>query len=198
MMRRLFFSLAGRLSHLRSTFRSFYYSLHPNISVGSGTLVARGAELSATDGGKIEFGRNVWIGRNTRLVARKGRIVVGDNSHIGDGVIIAASELIKIGHDTLIAEYVVIRDQEHVIAAAGPKRLAGERTARVVIGDDVWIGAKASILMGSHIGAASVIGAHALVRGQIPGFVLAVGVPARVVKTLDLREIQSQHRQASN
>jgi acetyltransferase-like isoleucine patch superfamily enzyme len=52
----------------------------------------------------------------------------------------------------------------------------------VVIGNDVWVGAGAKILKGSHIGDGAVIGTNAVVTGDIPPNAIAVGIPARVIK----------------
>ena len=58
----------------------------------------------------------------------------------------------------------------------------------VVIEDDVWLGARVTVLPGARIGRGSVVGAHAVVRGVIPLAALAVGVPARVVRRLSPEE----------
>ena len=50
----------------------------------------------------------------------------------------------------------------------------------VVIGDDVWIGARVTILSGVHIGNGCIIGAGAVVTKDIPDYAVAVGVPATV------------------
>jgi acetyltransferase-like isoleucine patch superfamily enzyme len=55
----------------------------------------------------------------------------------------------------------------------------------VVIEDDVWIGAKASIMPGVTIGRGSVVGTAAVVTKDVPPFSVVAGVPARIVKTLD-------------
>jgi acetyltransferase-like isoleucine patch superfamily enzyme len=52
----------------------------------------------------------------------------------------------------------------------------------IVVGDDCWIGAKVTFLDGAHVGKGSVIAAGAVVRGEIPPYSIAVGVPARVIK----------------
>lgn len=52
----------------------------------------------------------------------------------------------------------------------------------VVIGNDVWIGAGTKVLMNCHIGDGAVIGANAVVTGDIPPNAIAVGVPARLLK----------------
>ena len=56
----------------------------------------------------------------------------------------------------------------------------GERKP-VRIGDDVWIGARVTILPGADIGNGAVIGAGSVVRGKIPPMAVAQGNPARVV-----------------
>jgi acetyltransferase-like isoleucine patch superfamily enzyme len=53
--------------------------------------------------------------------------------------------------------------------------------ADVVIGNDVWIGTRAVLLPGTTVGDGAVIGAHSVVRGDIPAMAVAVGNPARVV-----------------
>jgi acetyltransferase-like isoleucine patch superfamily enzyme len=54
----------------------------------------------------------------------------------------------------------------------------------IVIGDDVWIGAKATILDGAVVGRHSVIAAGAVVRGQFPERSVLAGVPARLVRRI--------------
>ena len=53
-----------------------------------------------------------------------------------------------------------------------------------MIGNNVWVGTKATILQGVTIGDNAVIGANAVVTRDIPANSIAVGAPARVVKTL--------------
>ena len=56
-------------------------------------------------------------------------------------------------------------------------------TAPVRIGPDVWLGRSVSVLRGVDIGQGSVVGAHAVVTRDLPPFSIAVGVPARVVRS---------------
>jgi acetyltransferase-like isoleucine patch superfamily enzyme len=58
----------------------------------------------------------------------------------------------------------------------------GISTRPVTIGDDVWIGHGAVILSGVSIGEGSIIAAGAVVTGDIPAFVMAGGVPAKIIK----------------
>lgn len=156
----------------------------PGLELSSGVDIGPGVELSATDGGRIVIGRNVSLGPHCRIVARRGgRIRIGDHVQLGQGCIVAALESVEIGPGCLLAEYVVIRDQDHD-PGSRPIRRSGFKTAAIEIGDDCWLGTKSTVLRGSVIGRGAVIGAHALVRGTIPSRVLAVGSPARVVKEL--------------
>lgn len=54
----------------------------------------------------------------------------------------------------------------------------------VIIDDNVWIGEKASILPGVHIGEGAIIGAGAVVTKDVPPFSVVVGNPARIVKQM--------------
>ena len=89
-----------------------------------------------------------------------------------------------IGKYFLISEYGVIRDQDHLFDAR-PSRSAGFKTTPIYIGNDVWIGCKATVLRGAYVGNRCLIGAHALVKSCIPDDMLAVVVPARVVKRIE-------------
>jgi maltose O-acetyltransferase len=52
----------------------------------------------------------------------------------------------------------------------------------VIIGDDVWIGTRVTILAGVHIGTGAIIGAGAVVTKDVPDYAVVGGNPARVIK----------------
>lgn len=52
----------------------------------------------------------------------------------------------------------------------------------ITVGHDVWIGMEAVVLAGARIGNGAVIGARAVVAGEIPDYAVAVGNPARVIR----------------
>lgn len=106
---------------------------------------------------------------------------VGSHSFINDGVNIYVAKRIAIGRDARIGPNVHIIDTNfHQVS---PHELV--KVAPVFIGDNVWIGTGAMILPGSRIGDHSVIGAGSVVSGEIPDRCVAVGVPARVVRTFE-------------
>jgi carbonic anhydrase/acetyltransferase-like protein (isoleucine patch superfamily) len=178
------FSLLLRVRCLLSTLISYVYTLgNPLINFEEKCQFGRSVQIRATDGGVISFGKRVCVSDGVKIIVQSGRLIIEDDVFIGVGCIIVCTKDIFIGKDTLIAEYVVIRDQDHRIGSR-PIRSAGFQATPIHIGSDVWIGCKASVLRGAGVGDRCVIGAHALVRSQIPEDTLAVGVPARAVKRL--------------
>lgn len=88
-----------------------------------------------------------------------------------------------IGKDCLIGEMVSVRDHDHSFSSSDALIIdQGRKTAPIRIGDNVWIGAKATITTGVCIGSNAVIGAHAVVTTDIPPSCVAMGIPARVIR----------------
>ena len=57
----------------------------------------------------------------------------------------------------------------------------GDKETDIIVEEDVWIGAKVTLLAGAHIGRGAVIGASSLVNKEIPPYAVAVGSPTRIV-----------------
>lgn len=89
-----------------------------------------------------------------------------------------------IGNDVSIAHNVSILSFEHdYLDLSKPIKDADCIKRPVVIEDDVWLGAGVRILGGVTIGKGSIVGAGAVVSKDIPPYSIAVGVPAKVVKS---------------
>jgi len=146
--------------------------------------IAPGVGISITDGGHVRFGAGCTIDRNATIIVKYGELTVESAGHIGIGSVIVARESIHIGRDVLIAEYVTIRDQDHAFGGKTSTTTSGFSTSPIVIGNNVWLGAKARVTKGVTIGDNTVIGANSVVTRDIPANVLAVGVPARVIREL--------------
>lgn len=108
---------------------------------------------------KITIGNNVYINANCHFL---GEIFIGDHVQIGPQTIIW-------GRDHKIRKNDLIKNQGHV-------------NKPVKIGNDVWLGARVTVLKGVNIGEGAVIGAGAVVTKDIPPYAIAVGNPARVIK----------------
>jgi acetyltransferase-like isoleucine patch superfamily enzyme len=138
-----------------------------------------------TNRGRIEIGNRVRIQAKTipvELVAWKDAVLrIGARTYINYGASLSASREITIGEGCLIGNYVSIMDSDY--HDVYDHRKPG-KVAPIVIEDDVWIGTRAIILKGVHIGRGSVIGAGSVVTSDIPPDCVAFGVPAQVVRKL--------------
>ena len=87
---------------------------------------------------------------------------------------------INIGNNVIISEDVLIRDSDsHIILCENKEK---KNTGKIVIEDDVWIGAGVKILKGVTIGKGAVVSAGSIVTKDVPRNTLVAGVPAVVKK----------------
>jgi len=102
--------------------------------------------------------------------SRKNNVVIKDRASIGPNVLIITDS--SPNYSKLIKLFPVLSDS-------------------VIIEEDVWIGANVTILPGIIIGKCSLIGAGSVVTKSVPPYSIAFGNPAKVVRTIDEKEIQS-------
>ena len=121
---------------------------------------------------------------------------VGGGAKIGEGTIFynpmntvvdeTSLPFIEIGKNCRITAEVIILAHDYSYAVLRPEYHCMPRKAGVTkVGDNVFVGMKSIILMGSQIGNNVIIGAGAVVSGNIPDNVVVAGNPAKVVCTLD-------------
>jgi len=153
------------------------------VGAGAGIRIERGARVRIAVGLRCmpDF---------TMVVA--GNLQIGRRVNFNRGCYLAALERVVIGDDCLFGEGVSIHDENHRFGADGIGAIAsrGFRTRPITIGRNVWVGAKATILQGVTIGDNTVIGAHAVVTKDIPANSMAVGIPARVIRTFEIGHAQ--------
>lgn len=136
--------------------------------------------------GRMELGRDVLL-RSVNVPVElctgpEGTLRIGDGVRLNYGVSVAAQKEVSIGARTRIGPYVMIVDSDF----HDPYLRSRRPEARpVVIEEDVWIGAKASVLRGVRVGRGAIVGTGAVVTRDVAPFSVVAGVPARVVTTLD-------------
>lgn len=134
--------------------------------------------------GSITIGEQVAI-RSTivpvQLEAFKGGVIeIGDCTFLNYGVSISAHGRIQIGRNCLLGAYVMILDNnQHDLFER--RRLPPSEP--VTLEDNVWLGHRVIVLPGVTIGHDAAIGAGAVVVEDIPPRSIAVGNPARVVRS---------------
>lgn len=135
----------------------------------------------------INIGKGVFVGRNTILSCKDGDILLEDGVNIGFNCEIFSSSEVVVGAASMIAAYCYLvgggnynLEQIDVSFADqdGMDSLGGIR-----LGRSVWLAAGVKVLDGVHIGSDSVVGAGAVVSKAIPEASIAVGIPARVVRS---------------
>ncbi|WP_340587914.1 acyltransferase [Erythrobacter alti] len=143
---------------------------------------------------RIELGQDCVLGENLLLApGRKAVIQIGDETTINRGSVLVASERITIGKRVAIAEYVSIRDQEHIHVPGKGVRDQGFSIDPVEIGDFSWIGRNTYIGPGTKIGRDCIVGANSVVRGVFPDGVLIAGAPAVIKKHLTTDDLPKRN-----
>lgn len=114
-----------------------------------------------------------------------GKLVIGDGVSLNFGVVITSRLFVHLGDRVRVGPFGIIADTDVPLPDMDALRAARlVRTAPVVIKNDVWLGARVTVLAGSCIGEGSVIGAGSVVVGDIPAGVIASGNPARVIRQI--------------
>jgi acetyltransferase-like isoleucine patch superfamily enzyme len=171
---------------------------HPHkIHIADNVVVDDGCCLDAkgTDNKGITLGRGVFLGRNAILSCKNGDIVIEDEANIGFNTEIFSASRVRVGRKVLIAAYTYLVGGDHLYDRVDVPVLDQGRTAAGIdIGDHVWLGAHVVVTDGSRVGRDAIIGAGAVVVGEIPEFAIAVGTPAKVVR--DRRTQGSQSPEA--
>jgi acetyltransferase-like isoleucine patch superfamily enzyme len=157
---------------------------NPHVVLRGMVFLGRRVELHARAGyGRLEIGRWVHIGDGNSLRCHEGSLRIGDKVVFGKDNTVNCYLDVEIGAASIVADWVYVTDFDHRIDDIHvPIKDQGIVKTPVRIGPDVWIGTKVSVLRGARVGRGSVLGAHAVVKGDIPEYSIAVGAPARVVR----------------
>lgn len=154
--------------------------------IGDGTVFCDGVYLTAWDKFScIENGRE----REQHFTPC---LTIGKNCHFGAHNHITCINNISIGDNLLTGKWITITDNSHgttdieTLHIAPIKRPLYSKGS-VVIGNNVWIGDKATILPGVTIGDGAVIAANAVVTKDVEPYTTVAGNPARVIKNIDNR-----------
>jgi len=89
---------------------------------------------------------------------------------------------VEIGNDCLIGHNTVFATLNHSIEST---RRADMRPGRIIVGNNVWIGANVTVLPGVTIGDDAVVAAASVVTKDVPARSIVIGSPAKVVRTVD-------------
>jgi acetyltransferase-like isoleucine patch superfamily enzyme len=162
---------------------------HPGkIRIGDDVIVDDLVVLDAkgTTNQGITIGSGVFLGRGTILSCKDGDIVLGDHVNIGFHSEIFSGSAVSVGRHGLFAAYTYLVGGGHEFDRVGIPVIEQQRSSKgIALGENVWLGTGAKVLDGVRIGRDVVVGANAVVAEDLPDGVVAVGIPARVVRKRD-------------
>lgn len=168
--------------------------------IGKGSRYLPGSFV--VEGKYIKIGRNTIVNKHVSITAQNVKgitddsvqciVVIGDNCGIGPYSQITGIKRIQIGNGVQTGSSILITDNAHGEANYEQLKLRPNlrplvSKGEVVIGNNVWIGAKTTILPGVHIGDGVIIGANSVVTKDIPPYSIVVGNPAHIIKQLEDR-----------
>ncbi|MBK5230346.1 MAG: acyltransferase [Thermoleophilia bacterium] len=115
-----------------------------------------------------------------------GDVKIGDRCYFNRGCYLVAHEKLQIGDGCIFGQRVSIHDQDHRMAPVEtPPGERGYDSSPVIVEDNVWVGAGATILRGVHIGRGAVVAAGSIVTKDVPAYTLVGGVPAKAIKRIE-------------
>jgi uncharacterized protein (TIRG00374 family) len=167
--------------------RSLVIRQPAKIKIGDGTLIDDRSILTVRGSARsgISIGRDVFVGRDTTLNSRDGTIEIGDSVVLSSSVRIGSTSQVVLGKHVLVGAFSYIGgasrkfDRLDVPIAHQGSELRGG----VVIEDDVFLGGGVIVNDGVRIGQGAVVGAGSVVTRDLPAYSVAVGAPAKVVRS---------------
>jgi acetyltransferase-like isoleucine patch superfamily enzyme len=160
---------------------------HPKLSISKKCFIGDGVTIYQDRGGEDVFlSELVHLHRGTTLQnGRGGAISIGVDTHIQPRCQISAyKSSVHIGKRGEIAPYCAFYPYDHCFLPGVPIRNQPlESKGDIIIGDDVWLGFGVIVLNGVHIGNGAIVGAGSVVTKNISENCIAIGNPARVIKT---------------
>ena len=155
----------------------------------------------------IKYKKGVVIGKNVKKLSKFVNVVVSENTKIHDGVVLWGDGTIIIGENSSIGEngwiyanknggvtignnvncaaFVYIMDSDHGMKLGVPMNIQPMNSLKIIIGNDVWIGANVTILKGAQIHDGCVIGACSCVTKSFDENSIVCGVPAKKIRSRD-------------
>ena len=160
------------------------------IFIGKGVTIARGCYLDALSVEGIKIGRNSSLGKNTYIECSGSLKNIGKGIMVGNYVGLGANNFfgcaggVIIGDNTIMGNFVSFHSENHEYSKKNiPIRLQGITREGISIGEDCWIGSKATILDGVFVEDGCIIAAGSLLlRGKYKKDGIYGGVPAKLIK----------------
>ena len=157
-----------------------------NLAVGAHCQIYAGATIRANGSRHpaVSVGRYGIIRENAFIDAHGGWIDLAEGVFVGQNAVIYGQGGVSVGACTLLSPGVTVISAKHSFDRIDvPIKFQPETFLGISIGSDCWLGAESVVLDGVSIGNGTVVGAGAVVTRDLPAGVVAMGAPARVVRS---------------
>lgn len=138
----------------------------------------------------VILGKNSKISNNITIIGKYSNIYLKKNAEINTGCFLLAKENITIGENSTLAYQVTILTSSNPNSPYNKlSKIYKSIKEPVTIGNNTWIGAKATILPGVKIGDYCVVAAGAVVNKDVSDYSVVGGIPAKIIKKIDRKLI---------
>lgn len=162
-----------------------------NIQFGKNCTLEDSVKIDAYARKKIILGENVKIGAysilsSTSHFSHFGEgVIMGNNSAVGEYSYFGAAGGIQIGDNVIMGQYISFHSENHIFDNKSTSiREQGTTSKGIVLGNNIWVGAKVTFLDGTKIDDNCVVAAGAVVKGEFPKNCVIGGVPAKIIKEI--------------
>jgi acetyltransferase-like isoleucine patch superfamily enzyme len=148
---------------------------------GKRSLIRRRTRIDVLPFNRFEMGSDSTIEDFSTINNGVGDVFIGDRTRIGLGNVLIGP--VKVGNDIMFAQNVVLSGLNHSYEDISiPISRQKVSTSPIVIEDEVWIGANATITAGVTVGKHSVVAGGSVVVKDVPPYSIVAGNPARILK----------------
>jgi acetyltransferase-like isoleucine patch superfamily enzyme len=194
--RALFATHIGVRNLLQSLLRIFWYTplFQSRLTGPAPGLFLYGGMPLVLGPVQMSFGVDCRVSGQTTISGRTSGsdlpcLFVGKNCDIGWQTTIAVGRTIQIGDNVRIAGRALLAGYPghpvDALARARGDADTQDQIGDIVVEDDVWLATGVTVLAGVRIGRGTIVGAGSVVTHDLPPGVLAAGVPARVLRTIE-------------
>ncbi len=166
-------------SHVRVAILKLAY---PGLDIDRASHVGPDCDIQVGRGGTLTL-RGVTLKRGVTVLVGEGAVVQMNCPYVGPNSVIVSRKSITIRGGTMIAEMAVIRDSNHERDELGRIESLEHQGDPILIGNDAWIAAGATVLAGVLIGDRATVAAGAVVTKSVPSEATVAGVPAQLLRS---------------
>ncbi len=162
-----------------------------NFEFGKGCTIEKYSKIDCYGKQKIKFGNVVKIGAFSTIstsshLSKFGKgLEIGNNSAVGEYSYFGCSGGVIIGDDVIMGQYISFHSENHIFLDKTQLiREQGVNSSGIKIGNNIWVGSKATFLDGCILSDNTVVAAGSVVKGRFPPNVVIGGIPAKVLKNI--------------